>query len=155
MPSRGRATHPDYHRAYELKRKYGITVAEYEEQLTQQNGKCYICKRPCATGKRLAVDHDHHTNRIRGLLCYRCNRFLISHNDDPEILQRVFDYLSDPPWPGEKYVPEGRMLLRERDQCVHGHPFTPENTILNSQNTRVCRTCKRETDKRGKRRRKG
>lgn len=41
-----------------------------------QGGTCAICDQPCASGRRLAVDHDHVTNRIRGLLCAKCNSCL-------------------------------------------------------------------------------
>lgn len=44
--------------------------------LRRQDGSCAVCRRPCATGRRLAVDHDHGTGRIRGLLCFRCNTSL-------------------------------------------------------------------------------
>jgi hypothetical protein len=55
---------------------FGITLAQYDQMVTDQAGVCAICKRPCSTGKRLAIDHDHDTNRVRGLLCTRCNRHL-------------------------------------------------------------------------------
>ena len=55
-----------------LKRRYGITQEQYDALLRSQGGKCGICK--CLPGrKRLCVDHDHATGRIRGLLCVRCN----------------------------------------------------------------------------------
>lgn len=39
---------------------------------------CAICKKPrSAFKKNLSVDHSHRTGRIRGLLCYRCNKFLV------------------------------------------------------------------------------
>ena len=57
-----------------LMARYGITAAEYDLTLAQQNGVCRVCKMPCSTGKRLAVDHDHETGCVRGLLCRRCNR---------------------------------------------------------------------------------
>lgn len=60
-------------RAKHLERTYGLTLAEYDEMLESQDGVCAICKEPCATGRRLAVDHDHDTGTVRGLLCSRCN----------------------------------------------------------------------------------
>jgi hypothetical protein len=49
----------------------------YEEQLKKQNGRCAICDLPAerSTYERLHVDHDHDTNKLRGLLCGRCNPF--------------------------------------------------------------------------------
>jgi hypothetical protein len=49
----------------------------YDELLKKQNGVCAICGRPPKT-RRLDLDHDHHRMVIRGLLCSRCNRFLVS-----------------------------------------------------------------------------
>jgi hypothetical protein len=69
-------------RARRLKRKYGITVKQYQMLLRFQNGRCAICQRP-PRGRRLAVDHDHSlkgVDSVRGLLCYGCNRFRVSKN---------------------------------------------------------------------------
>ena len=50
----------------------GASVALYEALLTRQNGRCAMCQQP--PGKnRLALDHNHETGKIRGLLCCRCN----------------------------------------------------------------------------------
>lgn len=64
-----------YARRKNLK-QYGLTLEDYDVLLAEQNGVCAICKKKCATGKRLAVDHCHQTGAIRGLLCYRCNSHL-------------------------------------------------------------------------------
>lgn len=60
-------------RVVTLRTRYGITVEEYDHLFAIQGGVCAICKKPCPSGKRLAVDHDHLTKRIRGLLCRSCN----------------------------------------------------------------------------------
>ena len=52
--------------------KYGITAEQYNKMLAEQNGVCAICGRPPKT-KRLHVDHDHKTGKIRALLCMMCN----------------------------------------------------------------------------------
>lgn len=77
-----------------LIRKYGIDHAEYNAMLDRQDGKCAICKDKCKSGKRLCVDHDHATGRVRGLLCSRCNTALGSLDDDTTRLQMAIDYLS-------------------------------------------------------------
>ena len=59
--------------AYELKRRYGTTLAEYERMFELQAGVCAICKKP-PNGRRLDIDHSHETGAIRGLLCTTCNR---------------------------------------------------------------------------------
>src|SRR4030042_4253907 len=51
-----------------LKNKYGMTLEEYDKILEQQNGVCKICGKINLNGKRLAVDHNHKTGKIRGLL---------------------------------------------------------------------------------------
>lgn len=81
-----------------LKRKYGIGVAQYEQLLEAQGGVCAICHKPEETlfhGKprRLAVDHDHATNRVRGLLCHNCNRAIGLMRDDSERLAQAAVYL--------------------------------------------------------------
>jgi hypothetical protein len=63
-------------RRCQLIARYGISAADYDALLIRQKGVCRICRKPCSTQKRLAVDHDHKTKRIRGLLCRRCNRGL-------------------------------------------------------------------------------
>ncbi len=54
-----------------LIKKYGITIDRYNEVFDKQNGVCAICKKP--TKKKLFVDHDHQTGKVRGLLCSGCN----------------------------------------------------------------------------------
>jgi len=59
---------------FNLLRKFGITLEQYNKQLTDQDGKCIICgKTPEENGKRLAVDHNHTTGKNRDLLCNNCN----------------------------------------------------------------------------------
>lgn len=71
-----RAENKDMFKNIDLKRTYGITLEDYNRMRERQNGVCKICKKP-PNGKRpLAVDHDHKTGVIRGLLCYGCNRAL-------------------------------------------------------------------------------
>lgn len=88
---------PDYSRAQQLKRNFGITIQQYDDLLKSQDFKCYICQRPADSfSKRLAVDHDHKTLEIRGLLCTHCNRSVIGRHRDPQLFQRAFLYLSGP-----------------------------------------------------------
>lgn len=82
-----------------LKRRYGITLAQWHEMFRLQKGRCPVCRRTVhevgnAEGKRAAaVDHDHKTGRVRGLTCYRCNRFKIARNT-VESAKRLYDYLA-------------------------------------------------------------
>ncbi len=60
-------------RGNELKRTYNITLEEYDKMLEVQKGVCFICGGVNYDGMRLAVDHNHKTGKIRGLLCRHCN----------------------------------------------------------------------------------
>ena len=52
---------------------YNITLKQYEDIFNAQKGCCAICRK----ANKLNVDHDHITKQVRGLLCYRCNRFIV------------------------------------------------------------------------------
>ena len=55
-----------------LKRLYGIELADYNQMLEKQDGKCAICRSDKKT-RSLAVDHNHITGKVRALLCGGCN----------------------------------------------------------------------------------
>lgn len=79
-----------------LKIKFGLTLEQYNEILIKQNFCCALCERHVSQFKiRLAVDHDHKTGRIRGLLCTSCNVALAVLGDSEESIQNVLDYLND------------------------------------------------------------
>jgi CxxC motif-containing protein len=77
-----------------LKRRFGITLQDYERLNGAQAGVCAICCERCPTGFNLAVDHDHKTKRVRGLLCARCNTGIGQFQDKPERLMAAAAYLS-------------------------------------------------------------
>lgn len=75
-----------------LRRKYGITEADYGRLLVAQGGRCAICgKLPGRVS--LAVDHDHQTGEIYGLLHPRCNRALAPFEWDLDTLRAAAYYL--------------------------------------------------------------
>jgi len=84
------------HEAYVLK-TYGLKAGEYDLLYHEQGGACYICQRARGISKKLAVDHDHATGYVRGLLCGPCNKLLGHVRDDPRTLARAADYLTHPP----------------------------------------------------------
>lgn len=100
----------DYHKE-KLSRFYGLTVDDYEAMLKFQNNACWLCGKPCSTGRRLAIDHDHLTGLIRGLLCSNCNRRIMGNLTDEQV-KNMFDYISLPPaiqaLGGRRYVPQGK-----------------------------------------------
>lgn len=72
----------------------------YPVLLAKQNGVCAICGQPEVNknqyGKKaLAVDHDHKTNKVRGLLCQACNSGLGMFKDDPTRLAKAIEYLQN------------------------------------------------------------
>ena len=80
------------------KRCYGITLQEYLDLAEQQNFVCAICGKPNFPMKHihsgcLVVDHDHETNRVRGLLCHNCNRALGLFKDNLGFLEQAHEYL--------------------------------------------------------------
>lgn len=65
-----------------LKKKYGITIAQYEQMLRDQDYKCALCRKHHAHFKnRLHVDHNHKSKRVRGLVCFYCNHQLIRRHN--------------------------------------------------------------------------
>jgi len=84
------------------KRKYGISVEDYAARFAEQGGVCAICRKPetmlANNGqdiRALAIDHDHTTKRVRGLLCSKCNTVLGLVQDHPEILRQAVQYLGE------------------------------------------------------------
>lgn len=84
-----------------LRKTYGISYDQYLAMLKYQGGRCFICRRR-ALKKRLAVDHDHTTNQVRGLLCVDnergCNMLLGNIRDDIDTAKRIVSYLELPPF---------------------------------------------------------
>lgn len=75
-------------------KKYGLTPESYNEMLVEQGGACAICRQfPEMFARRLHVDHDHGTGRVRALLCHGCNAGLGHFGDDPERLRTAREYL--------------------------------------------------------------
>lgn len=73
---------------------YGLTLGDYERMLFEQDERCAICESPeCDSTHSLAVDHDHQTGKVRGLLCRRCNQVLGKMEDDPALLEAAAAYL--------------------------------------------------------------
>jgi hypothetical protein len=71
--------------------QYGITLEEYNRLFVVQNGQCAICGNP--QEKSLDVDHCHKTNKVRGLLCRKCNLGIGFMQDNPEICKKASEYL--------------------------------------------------------------
>jgi len=92
--NRRKTRKPGAGRAYSLKKRYGLSTEGYEALFHQQRGLCAICLLPPASGEFLAVDHNHSTGVVRGLLHRHCNRAIGLLGDCSENLQRAADYLN-------------------------------------------------------------
>ena len=82
---------------------------QYESLLQKQGSCCAICRRSRSEFRsNLAVDHDHTTGEIRGLLCIHCNHRLVGRHRDGQLLRRIADYVEQgtgwfvPPKPKKK-----------------------------------------------------
>lgn len=73
--------------------KMGLSLDQYLDMLEGQEFVCAICYRENHSGRDLAVDHDHATGKVRGLLCNHCNSGLGFFGDSTELLGRAADYL--------------------------------------------------------------
>lgn len=76
-----------------LLQRYGLTYEDFETMLVGQHDKCRICLKTFDPKRTPAVDHDHITGKVRGLLCSRCNTGIGLLAEDPFILSRVWAYL--------------------------------------------------------------
>jgi len=86
-----------HNRAQRLK-QFGLTQVQYDQLFQEQNGKCAICGYPeresvGGTPKRLSVDHNHQTDKVRALLCSRCNSAIGLMDEDPIRLGSAITYL--------------------------------------------------------------
>jgi hypothetical protein len=95
----------DKRRDYDLNRNYGINHDVYLEMLAKQNGCCQICGiTEEEHGKRLHVDHNHTTGKVRGLLCNRCNTAIGKFKEDPEVIRKAIQYIER--WNNENKLSE-------------------------------------------------
>ena len=75
--------------------QYGLSLDEYEALLAKQDHRCAICLKPQKDFKRnLAVDHNHETGHVRGLLCFHCNSGIGHFDESLTTLRRAEDYLA-------------------------------------------------------------
>lgn len=93
------AANRDRYRNQRYLKAYGITIEQYDALFFLQDGLCAICHRPESRvqqgrAKRLHIDHDHRSGRVRGLLCAACNNGIGLLQDDPAVVASALDYLN-------------------------------------------------------------
>ena len=76
-----------------LRYKYDLSLVGYDYIWDQQGGVCKTCGNASDDGRRLAVDHDHKTGKVRGLLCRTCNLAVGFLKDDIDLVAKVLSYL--------------------------------------------------------------
>ncbi len=110
----------EYHRLYKLRNKekrqkwilkdlYNLPIEKYNDMFIEQGGRCAICgKHQVEFKKKLCVDHNHETGKIRGLLCNKCNSLLGYAGESPDVLHNAVKYLI------EQDIDEAKKLLKEK-----------------------------------------
>jgi hypothetical protein len=88
----------EHQRRSQLKRLYGLTLAQYDAMLAAQGGACALCPTVPTSRKRLHVDHCHTTGTVRGLLCAECNMGLGKFKDNTDTLLKAVDYIKAAPY---------------------------------------------------------
>lgn len=87
-------TKGEVQRRYTLKHKFNITIKDYDEMFEKQDGVCYICGEP-EISRRLSIDHNHTTGKVRKLLCVRCNT-LVGHFENRNwLVDKILNYLKE------------------------------------------------------------
>lgn len=97
-------------RAWHYKTHYGITEDEKRAMEKQQGNMCAICRVPFIEldHRRVHVDHDHATGKIRGILCHSCNQVLGQARDSVVVLNSAVAYLT---------------LAEMRERVANGQPI--------------------------------
>lgn len=97
-----RKENPDFFKNQKLRNGFGITIEQYKEMLRKQNNVCAICNHPeriidrrLNRPRSLAVDHDHKTKKVRGLLCMGCNQGLGNIRESHQTALRMAKYIRE------------------------------------------------------------
>ena len=133
-----------------LRRRYGISINDYERMLEEQGGTCALCPiTPEENGRALAVDHDHSCcpgrnscgECLRALLCDPHNKALGFFDDNPELLIKAAEYLVKPVlgayWDLWTYAENHPYLSRAiQNNVIKGtdkNHFNPEGLLTREQ----------------------
>jgi hypothetical protein len=94
-------------------KKYLVKPAEYELMFSMQNGVCAICNQKSV--HKLAVDHNHETGEVRGLLCKQCNVGLGMFKEEIRWLENAIQYIRDGGHDSRFYVKTNRLEQNDKD----------------------------------------
>lgn len=91
----------EYQRDWQRKKKYNLEPGEFDVFWQANYGKCYLCGKLMEMPQNkqgqsldtVAIDHDHKTGIVRGLLCFSCNKGLGYFKDNIELLKKAIKYL--------------------------------------------------------------
>lgn len=97
-----RKRNPEAFKRIDLKKNFGITLEAYNAMWEAQGGVCAICGKPetvvdnrTKLPRSLAVDHDHVTDEVRGLLCMACNQGVGNFREDPATMRKAAKYIEE------------------------------------------------------------
>lgn len=76
-----------------IKKRYGITIDDYESLIAAQGDACAICGGHERNGTLFSVDHDHDTGKVRGLLCRTCNAAIGLFQERIDLIESALSYL--------------------------------------------------------------
>jgi murein L,D-transpeptidase YafK len=93
-----RNEYPEKIRDTKLKQAYGVGINYFNAKLKEQGGVCGGCRRSVKNIWRgqevnMALDHDHKTNKPRGVLCMKCNRALGLLEENQEFILSLLEYI--------------------------------------------------------------
>lgn len=116
--------------------RYGLTERDFTALRQIQNGQCAISGRPLHEGRRgntFAIDHNHKTGAVRGLILSKLNRALGAFEDSPQMLRQAADYLENPPFsrlslpqPQQENAPTVKTARKE----IRQNHETTEKTVI-------------------------
>jgi len=93
-------------RDYWLRKKYGISIKEFDELFMSQGFVCALCEKSIPDKRHRHVDHCHSTGRVRGILCFNCNKSLGMLGDTPRSLEKALAYLN-----GERIAAQAGVFI--------------------------------------------